>query len=216
MDGGPAGPDHPDCAAREERFPAGWTVSGRDGYSNDSVAGRERTAMAKTFTTAKTISQDVNCVDLVSTFPNGIVNVSATDKSIGSSGGLSDADVEEMVHEFQEQLSNTDDRMATVQKSIAELEDSAVKTTDEVSRNQHADDDALELFKATLPSTSLMQVQRGTLAKRELESLVGQAAQGLYSGETRHESRGNDVGLDEAHTLSRLVAKHVEVSRPRR
>ena len=67
-------------------------------------------------------------------------------------------------------------------------------------RNQHAefvtlnDDDALELFKATLPSTSLMQVQRGTtvLAKRELENLIGQAAQGLYSGETRHESRGND------------------------
>lgn len=47
-----------------------------------------------------------------------------------SSGGLSDADVEEMVQEFQEQLSNTDDRMATVQKSIAELEDSAVKTTE--------------------------------------------------------------------------------------
>ena len=41
------------CAAREERFPAGWTVSGRDVYSNDSVAGRERTAMAKTFTTAR-------------------------------------------------------------------------------------------------------------------------------------------------------------------
>ena len=42
-------------------------------------------------------------------------------------------------------------------------------------------------FKATLPSTSLMQVQRGTavLVKRELESLIGQAAQGLYSGE-RH------------------------------
>ena len=40
-----------------------------------------------------------------------------------------------------------------------------------------------------------MQVQRGTavLAKRELESLIGQAAQGLYSGVTRHESRGNDV-----------------------
>ena len=56
------------------------------------------------------------------------------------------------------------------------------------------DDDALELFKANLPSTSLMQVQRGTaLAKRELENLIGQAAQGLYSGETRHESRGNDV-----------------------
>ena len=31
------------------------------------------------------------------------------------------------------------------------------------------------------------------LAKRELEGLIGQAAQGLYSGETRHESRGNDV-----------------------
>ena len=46
------------------------------------------------------------------------------------------------------------------------------------------DDAALELFKATLPSTSLMQVQRGTavLAKRELENLIGQAAQGLYSG----------------------------------
>ena len=68
-------------------------------------------------------------------------------------------------------------------------------------RNQHAefvtlnDDDALELFKATLPSTSLMQVQRSTavLAKRELENLIGQSAQGLYSGETRHKSRGNDV-----------------------
>ena len=77
-------------------------------------------------------------------------------------------------------------------------------------RNQHAefetlnDDDALELFNATLPSTSLMQVQRGTavLAKRELENLIGQSAQGLYSGETRHESRGNRCGLDEdeAHT----------------
>ena len=67
-------------------------------------------------------------------FPNAIVNVSATDKStckkqsitIRSSGGLSDADVEKMVQEFQEQLSNTNDR----QKSIAELEDSAVKTTE--------------------------------------------------------------------------------------
>ena len=66
------------------------------------------------------------------------MNVSATDKSTGkkqsttfrSSGGLSDADVEEMVQEFQEQLSNTVDRMATVRKSIAELEDSAVKTTE--------------------------------------------------------------------------------------
>ena len=43
----------PRCAALEKRFPAGWTVSGRDGYSNDSVAGRERTVMAKTFTTAR-------------------------------------------------------------------------------------------------------------------------------------------------------------------
>ena len=36
------------------------------------------------------------------------------------------------------------------------------------------DDDALEFFKATLPSTSLMQVQRGTavLTKRELENLI--------------------------------------------
>ena len=72
------------------------------------------------------------------TFPNTIVNVSATDKSTGkmqsitirSSGGLSDADVEKMVQEFQAQLSSTDERMATVQKSIAELEDSAVKTTE--------------------------------------------------------------------------------------
>ena len=85
-------------------------------------------------------------------------------------------------------------------------------------RNQHAefvtlnDDDVLELFKAALPSTSLMQVQRGTavLAKRELENLIGQAAQGLYSGETRHESRGNDVDwMKHTRTLSRLVAKHV-------
>ena len=66
------------------------------------------------------------------------MNVSATDKSTGkkqfitirSSGGLSDADVEEMVQEYQGQLSNADDRMVTVQKSIAELEDSAVKTTE--------------------------------------------------------------------------------------
>ena len=66
------------------------------------------------------------------------MNVSATDKStakkqsitIRYSGGLSVADVEKMVQEFQEQLPNTDDRMATVQKSIAELEDSAVKTTE--------------------------------------------------------------------------------------
>ena len=35
-----------------------------------------------------------------------------------------------MVQEFQEHLSNTDDRMAAVQKSIAELEDSAFKTTE--------------------------------------------------------------------------------------
>ena len=63
-------------------------------------------------------------------------------------------------------------------------------------RNQHAefvtlDDDALELFKATVPSTSLVQVQRSTavLAKRELESLIGQVAQGLYSGDTPRVSR---------------------------
>ena len=66
------------------------------------------------------------------------MSVSATDKSTGkkqsitirSSGVFSDADVEAMVQEFEEQLSNTDDRMATVQKPVAELEDSAVKTTD--------------------------------------------------------------------------------------
>ena len=53
------------------------------------------------------------------------MSVSATDKSTGkkqsitirSSGGLSNADVDEMVQEFQEQLSNTVDRIATVQKS---------------------------------------------------------------------------------------------------
>ena len=55
--------------AREERFPTGWTVSGRDGYSNDSVAGRERTAMAMTFHDGKGVSQDVNCVDLVWNVP---------------------------------------------------------------------------------------------------------------------------------------------------
>ena len=77
-------------------------------------------------------------VQLGRNVPNAVVNVSATDKStskkqsitIRSSGGLSDADVEKMVQEFQELLSNTDDRMATVQKSIAELEDSAVQTTE--------------------------------------------------------------------------------------
>ena len=40
--------------------------------------------------------------------------------------------------EFQEQLSNTDDRMAIVQKSIAELDDSVAKAT-EMRRNQHAE-----------------------------------------------------------------------------
>ena len=35
-----------------------------------------------------------------------------------------------MVQELQEHLSNTDDRVATVQKSIAELDDSAVKTSE--------------------------------------------------------------------------------------
>merc|ERR1712122_221575 len=53
----------------------------------------------------------------------------------------------------------------------------------------------------------------------ELENLIGQVAQGLYSGEARHESRGahahedfpdrNDVDWMK-HTLSRLDAKHVE------
>ena len=66
------------------------------------------------------------------------MSVSATGRSTGKkqsitirfSGGLSDADVEEMVQEFQEHLSTTVDRMAFVQKSTAELEDSAVKTTE--------------------------------------------------------------------------------------
>ena len=40
--------------------------------------------------------------------------------------------------EFQEQLSNTDDRIAIVQKSIAELDDSVAKAT-EMRRNQHAE-----------------------------------------------------------------------------
>ena len=40
--------------------------------------------------------------------------------------------------EFQEQLSNTDDRIAIVQKSIAELDDSVPKAT-EMRRNQHAE-----------------------------------------------------------------------------
>ena len=84
------------------------------------------------------LERKVTCFQMCSsggTFPNAIVNVSATDKSTGKkhsitirpSGGLSDPDVEKMVQEFQEQLSN---RMATVQKSIAVLEDSAVKTTE--------------------------------------------------------------------------------------
>ena len=48
-----AGTDHPDVQLGRN-VSAGWTVSGRDGHSNDSVAGRERTAMAKTFKTART------------------------------------------------------------------------------------------------------------------------------------------------------------------
>jgi len=40
--------------------------------------------------------------------------------------------------EFQEQLSNTDVRIAVVQKSIAELDDSVAKAT-EIRRKQHAE-----------------------------------------------------------------------------
>ena len=40
--------------------------------------------------------------------------------------------------EFQEQLSNTDDRVAVMQQSIAELDDSVAKAT-EMRRNQHAE-----------------------------------------------------------------------------
>ena len=80
------------------------------------------------------LGQMIETCSLGGTFPSGIVSVSVTDKSTGKkqspSGGLSDSDVEKMVQEFQEQLSNTDDRMAIVQNSIAELEDSAVKTTE--------------------------------------------------------------------------------------
>ena len=53
----------------------------------------------------------------------------------------------------------------------------------------------------------------------KLENLIGQAAQGLYSGEARHESRGAHAhedypearrcAADEAHEL-RLNIKHVE------
>merc|ERR1712107_91352 len=42
------------------------------------------------------------------------------------------------IQEFQEQLSNTDDRIAVVQKSIAELDDSVTWAT-EIRRNQHAE-----------------------------------------------------------------------------
>ena len=84
-----------------------------------------------------------------------------------------------------------------------------------MTRNQHAelltlnDDDALELFKATLPSTSLMQVQRETavLAKREFENLNGQAVQGLYSGEACHETQ-----LDAEHVENtKVVSEYQEV-----
>ena len=53
----------------------------------------------------------------------------------------------------------------------------------------------------------------------ELENLIGQAAQGLYSGEARHESRRAHTHEDflerddvqwMKHTLSRLDAKHLE------
>ena len=42
------------------------------------------------------------------------------------------------IQEFQEQLSNTDDRIAVMQQSIAELDDSVAKAT-EIRRNQHAE-----------------------------------------------------------------------------
>ena len=114
-------------------FPS-WMDSLRTRWvSNDSVAGCERTQWQKPLRLQRRLA-GCEC----GTFPNGIVSVSATDKSTGKkqsstircSGGISDADVEKMVQEFQEQLSNTDDRMATLQKSVAELEDSVVKTTE--------------------------------------------------------------------------------------
>ena len=45
---------------------------------------------------------------------------------------------EDATQEFQEQLSNTDDRIAVVQQSLAELDDSVAKAT-EMRRNQHAE-----------------------------------------------------------------------------
>ena len=178
----------------EERFPAGWTVSGRDGYSNDSVAGRERTAMAKTFTTARASRRMSIAWTWCGTFPNGIVIVSATDKSTGKKQSHYDS--------FQRRSFR---RGCRGDGSGVPGEVVQHRRQDGYRAEVHCrvcDDDALELFKATLPSTSLMQVQRGTavLAKRELENLMGQAAQGLVQRRDTPRVSRQRCGLDEAHT----------------
>ena len=128
-------------AARESgRLRLGVSVLQLDGRSQDEM-GTLMTRLQGVENSLTSLERKVACFQMCSsggTFSIATVNVSATDKSTGkkqsitirSSGGLSDADVEKMVQEFQEQLSNTDDRMATMQKSITELEDSAVKTTE--------------------------------------------------------------------------------------
>ena len=65
--------------------------------------------------------------------------------------------------EFQEQLSNTDDRIAVVQKSLAELDDSVAKAT-EMRRKQHAE-------FVTLTANSAAATELLTLAAKQAEQI---------------------------------------------
>ena len=77
--------------------------------------------------------------------------------------------------EFHEQLSNTDVRIAIVQKSIAELDDSVAKAT-EIRRKQHAE-------FVTLTANNAAATELLKLAVKQTEQILrAQVAQGGAEG----------------------------------
>ena len=76
---------------------------------------------------------------------------------------------------FQEQLSNTDVRIAIVQKSLAELDDSVAKAT-EIRRKQHAE-------FVTLTANNAAATELLKLAVKQTEQILrAQVAQGGAEG----------------------------------
>ena len=71
---------------------------------------------------------------------------------------------EDVTQEFQEQLSNTDDRVAVMQKSIAEIDDSVAKAT-EIRRKQHAE-------FVTLTANNAAATELFTLAAKRTEQIL--------------------------------------------